>query len=405
MSEEDLHDGATGMTWTKDRRTFLASSVMAFLVAIQWGLATGFLPLEVRELGGSYVDVALVFALFASFRVVFSPAWGFLSDRTGRRKVFPGVGALCIGPIFFAMAFSFNAQEVVLLRASTGIVMSAIYPIAATLVTEISYKEKVGRSLGIYAAFRELGFALAYLTGGFLAAALGYSFIWILSALVSVTGGVVFLAFATEPSSSKEIGGRPKARPASNSFSNMGDILPLCLATTLFVMGHSIMGPNFQVFFTESLGADPVAVGLILFGAVIAQTAFQPIAGNYSDKFGKRKMLAMAAAIAPLALLSLLIFGSLSTAWAAMGVLGIAEAFFFVASTAYVAEATRREERGKGMGLLNSFEAVGRASGPIIGGVIAQAYTLKTTLLSSIFFPLASLALVLLLVRSSKRSS
>ena len=51
---------------TENNRSFYAACITGFLLRTEWGIATTFLPLQVYELGGSPLEVSLVFSVFAA---------------------------------------------------------------------------------------------------------------------------------------------------------------------------------------------------------------------------------------------------------------------------------------------------------------------------------------------------
>src|SRR3970282_593777 len=101
--------GPTGMgrTRSKDDRWFYA-----YLPNGMAGGATSpLIPLFTRVLGGSVADVGAVAAAASIASVPAFMAWGSLSDRLHRRKVFVLIGFLGLALSLFLMGISRNVAD------------------------------------------------------------------------------------------------------------------------------------------------------------------------------------------------------------------------------------------------------------------------------------------------------
>jgi DHA1 family tetracycline resistance protein-like MFS transporter len=118
--------------------------------------------------------------------------------------------------------------------------------------------------------------------------------------------------------------------------------------------------------------ADAAYVGGWMFAAFsIAQFAFSPLAGNLSDRFGRR----------PLLLLSIFglgadfLFSALAPTlfWLFVGrvLAGICGSSYVIAN-AYIADVTAPEDRAKAFGMVGAAFGVGFVLGPAIGGLLGE---------------------------------
>ena len=79
-----------------------------FLYLVGFGVIIPLLPLLGKELGGSAIQVGWLMAVFSLMQFLFSPFWGGLSDRYGRRKILVGcLLAESFTYIWFALARDF----------------------------------------------------------------------------------------------------------------------------------------------------------------------------------------------------------------------------------------------------------------------------------------------------------
>lgn len=122
----------------------------------------------------------------------------------------------------------------------------------------------------------------------------------------------------------------------------------------------------------ESMHLSGTTMGLLVSVFAISQLIASPITGIISDKFGRKKLIAIGMLIFSL---SELIFGlghTVSWLYFSRALGGIAAALIMPSVTAYVADVTTLEERPKSMGLVSAAISGGFIIGPGLGGFIAH---------------------------------
>lgn len=151
-------------------------------------------------------------------------------------------------------------------------------------------------------------------------------------------------------------------------------ILFIFFTVLIDVIGFGIIIPVFPRLIVELNGggiADASLLGgYMMFSFSLMQFLFSPILGNLSDRFGRR----------PILLFSLLGFGidylllgfAPSVFWLFVGrvIAGITGASFSTAS-AYIADVSTPENRGKNFGMIGAAFGLGFIIGPVLGGLLA----------------------------------
>jgi MFS family permease len=118
------------------------------------------------------------------------------------------------------------------------------------------------------------------------------------------------------------------------------------------------------------LGADAVGVGVAIGAFAVAALLLRPVVGWSSDRFGRRPLLILGSALTVAALLFHLAATTLPLFIVARSLLGVAEAFFFVAAVAAISDMAPLERRGEAINIGSLAVYIGLAIGPFVGETI-----------------------------------
>ncbi|MCL5808985.1 MAG: MFS transporter [Deltaproteobacteria bacterium] len=352
--------------------------VAQLLSIIGFAFTLPFLPFYIRELGVADERLVPVWTgiLVASASLVmafFSPLWGWLSDRYGRkimveRAMFGGA------VITFAMGLIGNIWEMLFLRllsgAATGTISASI-----AMISTIVPRHKLGYSLGLMQVAVFLGMTLGPWIGGILADAVGYRYTFMAGGVILFLGGMLVLIGARErfirPS-------REALRESGRLFSLLAYAgFPAMLA--LFFFFHFIVDlvSPIMPLFIESLwipgrGGVASTTGALfaISGGAAALTAGGT--GYLSDRVGYKPILM---AYLTLTAVCMLLHGMAQsvTQLALLRILfGIAAGGILPTMNALVGRLVPSNSYGKAYGLTSSTTCLGMAAGPFLGGVIAS---------------------------------
>lgn len=124
--------------------------------------------------------------------------------------------------------------------------------------------------------------------------------------------------------------------------------------------------------YLDTFGVAGRTLGFLIAMFSFSQFIFSPIAGDLSDKHGRKKLIIVGLIIYGVSQLTFGLSTQLWMLYASRFFSGLGSAFLVPPMMAFVADITTIEERGKGMGLLGASMSLGFMIGPAIGGFLSK---------------------------------
>ena len=146
----------------------------------------------------------------------------------------------------------------------------------------------------------------------------------------------------------------------------------LCAFLVVFLdlVGVGMLVPVLP-YYAQSMGAHGWELGLLVSLFTLVQFAAIPFWGKFSDRVGRRPVLVMSLLGSSLALVILMLSGSLHWIFISRIIAGCFAATVSL-SYAYIADVTEPAERGKGLGMISAGIGLGITFGTVIGGLLAR---------------------------------
>ncbi len=234
------------MAWKKN---LVAAWIAQFLSITAFYFVSPFFPLYLQKIGASTPQEASFWGGLVSFGgsfalVIFSPLWGAIGDKVGRKlmllRAFFGSGIF-----IFLMSFAHSPGELVLYRflhaAFAGTVSASL-----SLISTIIPEKRVPFSIGIMQSAIYTGAFVGPILGGIIVSFLGYHTSFYVSAVFYMVGGMIVLFFINESFKRPE---HSKAEDAGNRVVNIFKILSLYLIFQfLFTLGNRAPYPIIPLF-------------------------------------------------------------------------------------------------------------------------------------------------------------
>ena len=147
----------------------------------------------------------------------------------------------------------------------------------------------------------------------------------------------------------------------------------LGMTSLVFFVAGGVVLPVVSQFATGPLRTDEIGAGIAYGAFAVGALVLRPVVGWAADRFGRRPLLIAGALMSVGALAVHLVVDTLALFIVARALLGIAEAFFFVAVFAAGADLAPETRRGEALNLLSLSLYVGLGIGPAIGELVLRA--------------------------------
>jgi MFS family permease len=151
-------------------------------------------------------------------------------------------------------------------------------------------------------------------------------------------------------------------------------------------LGFAIVVP-YLFFYVQYLGGDTLLYGVLLASYSLMSFVFTPLVARLSDRYGRRKILLAALAVASFAYF---LFGVAQALWLLFlgRMLSGTTAATVPVAQAYVADVTTKEQRLRYLGLLGAAAGLAFIFGPAIGGTLSTwfGYGVPSFLASALAF-------------------
>jgi EmrB/QacA subfamily drug resistance transporter len=369
--------------------------------------------------------VPMVYLLMISSLLL---TYGRLGDIIGYRTIYlSGLAGFIVSSAF--CGFSRSVEMLIASRAIQGITAGMIMAVSFAIVIAAFPPSQRGKALGISATSIAVGLAIGPTLGGFLAAYLGWRFIFYINIPIGIAGFLLGVKVLPGPTFDKErekqkIDGVGAVTVFIALFSSLFAInrwqmmsmhtrmlivfvfitaLLLFLYTELhvpqpmvnlrlfkiktFSFGNlsailSFMSQYVLVFLTpfylqRILHYTPDRIGLVMVSSPLVVLIVAPLSGALSDRIGTKVLSALGAGICAIALLLMAQIGvthEFDVAWR-IALFGLGTGLFQSPNNSAVMGSTPKQYLGVGSGILATMRNVGMVLGIATGGAVV-AYRL-----------------------------
>ena len=333
------------------------------------------LPLFASFLGADPAEVGVIAALSAFTGIVASIPAGLLSDRWGRKRMLL-FSVLVFSTAPFLYLIVAHLWQLALVRFYHGLATAIFIPVAMALVSDLFHQGR-GEKLGWFSTATLIGRFMAPIIGGGLIGfmvfnpSLGFKAVYLVCGL---TGILAFLLVVKLPDPSSLGKDREPLvqtlRTLRKVIANPGISLTSGMeAAILFAYGTF---ETFLPIYAIKIGLSAYEVGIFLSAQVITLALTKPVMGRFSDRHGRRPQILAGSLMGALCIGSLPFFNSFFPLLLFSILFGLSLSVVTSATSALVADFSRKETYGSAMGILGSIMDIGHTTGPLVSGIVAK---------------------------------
>jgi len=348
--------------------------VTVFINIVAFSMVFPLLPLYAKTFKASDVSIGLLAASFALAQLLFSPLWGMLSDKYGRKPIM-AIGLIGTAVSFLLFGLAASLPMLFISRFFQGVFSSASIPAARAYIADITSKEERVKEMGRIGASLALGIILGPAIGGLLAQTnpslpfLGAGFV----AFISFLFMIKFVPESLRSKTKDKLALRkgilaPVSRIKWGLQSSLMPLFILSLVWSFALSNNSVAVPLLGI---EKFNASAIDIGLLftILGIVAAVVQFF-LLPKITSFLGEHSTVATGLLIMAIGFIAMpFVPVHLLFLYIAAAVAGFGSAVSRPVITALISKETK-EPQGITMGTANAFESLGRLIGPLLGGFL-----------------------------------
>lgn len=349
--------------------------VTVFIDLVGFGMVIPILPFyaETPPFNATPFEIGVLFSLYSWMQFFFSPIFGRLSDRFGRRPIlFISLLGSAVG--YFVMGFA-NTLALVFLGRIIGGITGANISTAQAYIADITTRENRAKGMGLFGAAFGLGFILGPAIAGVLSKYGVHVPFFVAGALSLVSGSAVYFLLPESRKPGMVIVEKTNRIAELINSLREREFGLINLIYFLLITSFSIMTYAFVLYTAFRFGYNAEQNGyLFAFVGFVSIVGQGILFERLARRFGETRLIAFGCL---LMFISLFLMpyaapesGGLAGLLMVCAVLSFGSAFASPALTSLASKITHEERQGSAMGIMQSGASLARAIGPIIGGVL-----------------------------------
>ncbi|RXT05878.1 MFS transporter [Ammoniphilus sp. CFH 90114] len=358
------------------KRNLVVLCLAQFLVMAGMSLVIPFLPLYLQQEMGIVDEKALhlwtgvIFGANFLSAFLFSPIWGKLADRHGRKIMLIRSG-FGMAIVVACMGLATSPIHLLILRFLNGTI-SGFIPASIALVSTNTPKERSGYALGTLQAAAVGGSVCGPLLGGLLAHSMGYRSIFFVMGILLFVAAVMVTCLVTEIN-------KPDKKKVEETgyiedFKVIFKTKPLpALFASGFLIQIAMLGTTpFITSYVQELWKSQEMLALLAGAAIsitgLATMIFSPFLGKWGDRIGSQYILFYALVGAGLFLIPHAFVVSLWQLFLCRFLLGMCIGGMLPSVNALIRHYAPKNMESRTYGYSNMCIFLGNMLGPLLGG-------------------------------------
>ena len=356
-------------------RPLLIIFLTIFIDLVGFGIVIPLLTFFAEEFQASPIDIGLLVASYSFMQFAFSPIWGNLSDRFGRRPIlFYTILGSSIGYMMIGTAGSlWMIYAGRLLAGATGGNLST----AQAYIADVTSRENRARGMGLFGMAFGLGFILGPALAGILSK-FGMRVPFLFAAGLSLLNALLLYFILPESRVVRPHDPTVEKKSRWSELANVFANLQFTLVTIeyfLLVTAFSFMTTAFAYYTMVKFGYGADGTGYLLaYVGVLAAVMQGLVFGRLATRFGESNLIIVGSL---LLVVSLFLVPFIRAEAGGLAVLLLGIAGFAIGNsiaspglTSLASKTADEAQQGKSLGILQSAASLARVIGPLACGVL-----------------------------------
>lgn len=352
-------------------RPFVIVTLASLIFFIYIGMLIPIVPLFIEgPLNAGEFGIGLTVAVFALAAVAVRPMIGHFADRHGRRRL------IMAGAVIAAVGGGLSGQadtlwQLLLMRAVTGVGEAAVFVGAATLIADLSPRDRRAEGASYFSVAVFGGIGLGPIFGEWVLDESQFERAFLVAGSFALLAAVVawFAPVRVETPDDEETSGEPVKRGTGwRRFVHPEAIMPglvLACGVAAFTAFASFI-PEYA----RTVGL-PNSGGLFALYALIS-VLVRVFGARLPERLGPRRTVTIALGNVMIGLLILAFFPVIPALWIAAGFIGVGFAFNYPSLLALTVNRANDSDRAWAISSFTMFFDVGSAVGGLAIGAFAQ---------------------------------
>lgn len=327
-----------------------------------FGIIIPLLPLYAEQFDASPFAIGALFASYSLAQFVFSPVWGRVSDRVGRRPILlVTIAGSALGSLILGLAGSLAVLFVG--RIIDG-VSGASVAVARASVADIAEPDQRPRLMGLLGAAFGVGFVIGPVIGAS-AALVGPSVPFLVSAALSAINFAVAWVRLPETQRDEAATAKPRLRDVPSQ------VRSLVLLTFVAIVAFSAFEATFALLADRRLGLSDSSVALVFAGVGVVLVVTQGgLVGPITERLGEAGTMRLGLGLNVIGFTALALSSAAVLLLPGLAVLAVGQGLLTPTLSSAVAGAVDESTVGVALGVQQSMGGLARVIGPLLGGVL-----------------------------------
>lgn len=352
----------------KSQKPLLTIFLVVFFDLLAFGIVIPILPYYSKTFGASALELGWLMAAYSIAQFAFSPFWGGLSDRIGRRPVLL-LTILAGACSMVATALAGSYLMLFFARLAAG-AFAANISTASAYIADITPPEDRAKGMGIIGASFGLGFIFGPAIGGIFSV-YGYATPILMAAALGLANFFFAYFVLAESAEHREPSGKKlSSANIDATFSSAATAIPVGLFF-LNTLAFTQLEVVFGLFVLMRFGFDALHAGWLLAGIGVVSAILQGgLIGRLAKKFGERNLLVVGFLLLALSLVGAAFAPRPEIFMVSLFFLAVGSGLVNPSLSSLVSKGAPISRRGSVMGVYQSAGSLSRVLGPPAAGFL-----------------------------------